>query len=162
MPELAERYVRTCAKHKREVRTTDDGRMLCKILSHEVTTYRVFDREKRTFSDVFSANKDGAIKMRRLPTSEAKTVPDDDQTPQSLVVLKAGIRTDRDFAELISAVMRDILEKRIDKGTANIMLASADRILRVAELQLRYHGALEKTGGEWFLLPSGEEQGEAR
>ena len=58
--------------------------------------------------------------------------------PCSLVVAARGIRTGNDFADLMSALMQDVVGDRISAATCNAACNAAGKLLRVVELQLRY------------------------
>jgi hypothetical protein len=68
--------------------------------------------------------------------------------PRSLTIAKRGVSTGADFAELMSALVSDIIEDRIDVNTANAVTNAGRQLLRVVELQYRYGSG-----------PGGEEEG---
>lgn len=67
--------------------------------------------------------------------------PTDDQaTPRALAIAERGIRTGADFANVMSALMSDVLANRIPADTANAACNAGGKLLKVVEMQYR-HGA---------------------
>ena len=72
---------------------------------------------------------------------------------KSAAVAARGINTAKDFAELMTSLMDDLLANAVDMGTANAVCSAGDRLLRVAEMQLRY----QPRGGKRLLLGEPQE-----
>lgn len=51
-----------------------------------------------------------------------------------------GIKTGNDFASMMSALMSDLAEGRIQATTANAMCNAGGKLLKVVEMQYRYGG----------------------
>lgn len=60
------------------------------------------------------------------------------QVTRSAPIAKRGIRTTQDFAELMSALMSDIIEERIPPDIANATVKAGQQMLKVVEMQIKY------------------------
>ena len=56
-----------------------------------------------------------------------------------------------DFAELMSSVMSDLIDGRLEPGVANATCNAGGKLLRVVELQYRYGTTETGDGGEKVL-----------
>ena len=63
---------------------------------------------------------------------------DNERTPQTVEIAKAGIRTGQDFANLMAALMSDVLEGRVSPVVANAACNAGGKLLKVVEMQYRY------------------------
>lgn len=72
-------------------------------------------------------------------------------TPRTLAIAQRGISTGADFANMMSALMSDIIEGRIDPIVANATCNAGGKLLKVVEMQLRY-GAKPAGGGARKVL----------
>lgn len=70
-------------------------------------------------------------------TAEEATVATQ-RAAQSLTIARAGVRTGEEFAELMSALMGDILEGDVHPTTAAAVVNAGRQLLRVVEMQHRY------------------------
>lgn len=61
-----------------------------------------------------------------------------DEAPRSGDVAKSGITTGADFANLMSALMSDLIEGRVSPNIGNATCKAASQLLRVVELQMKY------------------------
>lgn len=59
-------------------------------------------------------------------------------TPRSLALAKAGIRTDREFSALMSALMSDLIDGSITPGVGNATVNAGGKLLKVVEMRLKY------------------------
>jgi hypothetical protein len=57
---------------------------------------------------------------------------------RSLTVAKAGLRTGFDMINLMTATITDVLEEVISTNQAKVVVSSANTVLTVVELQLKY------------------------
>ena len=79
----------------------------------------------------------------KIPSASVKSRPSDlkngqtTDTPRALIFAQNGIRTGQDFAALMSALMSDIIEGRIDAITANAACNAGGKLLKVVEMQYR-------------------------
>jgi hypothetical protein len=62
-------------------------------------------------------------------------------TPRSLALSEAGIKTGNDFANLMSALMSDIISGRISPGIANATCNAGGKLLKIVEMQYKYGGS---------------------
>jgi hypothetical protein len=60
------------------------------------------------------------------------------QIPRSLGIAKEGIRTGGDFAQMMSALMSDVIEGNVTPQVANATVNAGGKLLKVVELQLKY------------------------
>ncbi len=72
-----------------------------------------------------------ARKINNEPSQEATP-------PRALALAAAGVVTGQDFATLMSALMSDVIEGRIDPVTANSVCTAGARLLKVVEMQYKY------------------------
>lgn len=70
--------------------------------------------------------------------------------PLSLGLSQRGVKTGRDFAGLMSALMSDLIEGRISPGVANAVCNAGGKMLKVVEMQMKY-GHTGATGSEKVL-----------
>ena len=98
--------------------------------------------------------------------NESKTVVENSQTvdsitsvkaekpPQSLDIAKKGIKTGRDFANFMSALMSDLIEGKITPGIGNAACNAGGKLLKVVEMQMRYGQKGPGTGEKVLVLSS--------
>lgn len=70
--------------------------------------------------------------------------------PRCLAVAARGVTTSRDFAGLMSSLMSDIIEGRIDARAANAVCNAGGKLLKVVEMQRKY-GTVKDQGQERVL-----------
>ena len=58
--------------------------------------------------------------------------------PRSLAIADRGIRTGDDFANLMSALMSDLIDGRVTPSIGNATCNAGGKLLKVVEMQLRY------------------------
>ena len=58
--------------------------------------------------------------------------------PRSELVAAKGIQTGADFANLMSALMSDLVSGRVAPGVGNAMCNAGGKLLKVVEIQYRY------------------------
>lgn len=59
-------------------------------------------------------------------------------TPRAAKVASDGVKTSREFASMMSTLMVDILENRIDPRAANAVCNAGGKLLRMVELEHKY------------------------
>lgn len=74
-----------------------------------------------------------------------KTEATKDNTPRSLALAAKGIHTGSDFAAMMSAVMSDMIEGRLDPRVGNGVCNAGSKLLKVVEMQYRYGSKIEGT-----------------
>lgn len=72
-------------------------------------------------------------------------------SPKSAGVAAGGVNTGTDFANLMSALMSDLIEGRITPNIGNATCKAAGQLLRVVELQMKY-GTPQDGGGKVLRL----------
>lgn len=89
--------------------------------------------------------------------SEGNAREGEETVPKSVALGNAGIRTAQDFANVMSALMADVLSGQVSNGRANAACNVGRQMLRAVELQLKYGTEVNKTTGERTLrLVSGQ------
>jgi len=69
-------------------------------------------------------------------------------TPRSLAIARKGIKTDREFSALMSALMSDLIDGSVTPGVGNATVNAGGKLLKVVEMRLKYgtkRGDREKT-----------------
>lgn len=59
-------------------------------------------------------------------------------TPRSLNYAKRGVRSSTDFANLMSALMSDLIEGSVPPNVGNATCNAGGKLLRIVELQYKY------------------------
>ena len=91
--------------------------------------------------------------------SKAATLPATTKgEPRSLAIAARGIRTGSDFANLMSALMSDLIEGRVTPSIGNATCNAGGKLLKVVEMQYRY-GVQGPGTGEKILTLALEQQG---
>lgn len=62
------------------------------------------------------------------------------EQPRSLALADRGIKTGDDFANMMSALMSDIIGERISPNIANAACNAGGKLLKVVEMQYKYGG----------------------
>jgi hypothetical protein len=128
------------------------------------TSVAVAAERARVWGCVISPGHNTVVAQRREPESRkapkvaavvvreasvpAVTIPAKPRDSKSAEIAKKGIRTAKDFAELMGALMSDILTGSVDPTEAQAICAAGDRLLKVADMQLRYNGSKQLLLGE--------------
>lgn len=60
------------------------------------------------------------------------------EQPKALAIAEAGIKTGKDFAGLMSALMSDIISGRITPTVANATCNASGKLLKIVEMQQKY------------------------
>ena len=58
--------------------------------------------------------------------------------PRSLDIAKKGIRTSRDFANMMTALMSDLIEGKVSPGVGNATCNAGGKLLKVIEMQEKF------------------------
>lgn len=58
--------------------------------------------------------------------------------PRSIAISQKGIRTGTDFANLMSALMSDLIEGRVSPQIGNAVCNAGGRLLKAVEMQHKY------------------------
>lgn len=82
-----------------------------------------------------------------MPNSE-------ENVPLSSMVAERGIKTSRDFADFMGALMADVIAGRVDAKTANAACVAGGHMLKIAKMQIDYSGSTE----EAVLLSAGNKR----
>jgi hypothetical protein len=92
-------------------------------------------------------------------TGEAKS-QDLEKPARSAEMARRGVRTGADFANLMSALMSDIIEGKVTPDVGNAACNAGGKLLKVVEMQHRY-GTRSKNGEqvERVLILSNPEDG---
>lgn len=76
--------------------------------------------------------------------------------PRSLNISEQGIKTGSDFANLMSALMSDIIAGRVTPSVGNAACNAGGKLLKVVEMQYRYGTNGAGQGEKVLLLAPGE------
>ena len=60
------------------------------------------------------------------------------EEPKSLTAASKGIRTSKDFANVMSALMSDLLAGRVTPNVGNATCNAGGKLLKVVEMQYKY------------------------
>ena len=58
--------------------------------------------------------------------------------PRSLAIASQGIKTGNDFANLMSAMMSDLIDGRVTPSIGNATCNAGGKLLKVVEMQYKY------------------------
>lgn len=79
---------------------------------------------------------------------------------ESTKLAAKGVRTTQDFANIMAALMSDVLSGDISTGRVNAAVNAGRQMLKSVELQLKYGAKVDATTGQRTLtigtLPSAE------
>lgn len=65
---------------------------------------------------------------------------DADKKPVSEIVGERGIKSSKDFADFMSALMADVVSGRVDPRVADSACKAGEMLLKVASMQMEYSG----------------------
>lgn len=74
------------------------------------------------------------------------------EEPLCLAIAKRGIKTSRDFAGYMSALMSDLVEGKISPGVGNAAVNAGGKLLKVVEMEMKYGQSGKGTGQKSMLL----------
>ena len=77
-----------------------------------------------------------AATQRRSAVAATDTA--DTQRPRTLAISERGVETGEDFANLMSALMSDVIEGRMSPSVANAACNAGGKLLKMVEMQYRY------------------------
>jgi len=83
--------------------------------------------------------------------SEGNAHQDEEVVPKSVALGQGGIKTSQDFANVMSALMADVLSGAVSTGRANAACNVGRQMLRAVELQLKYGEKVNETTNERSL-----------
>lgn len=72
--------------------------------------------------------------------------------PRSLLIAEKGIKTGNDFANLMSALMSDLIEGRVTPSIGNATCNAGGKLLKIVEMQYRYGTQGPGTGRKTLVL----------
>lgn len=94
--------------------------------------------------------------MSRQNSSTSEKVHSQPQ-PRSLALAEQGIATAPELASFLSAIMTDVIRGALHPATANASVNAAGKLLKVAEMQIKY-GKPNGTEGQSPLRLCGQEE----
>ncbi len=77
----------------------------------------------------------GKNKTGKKATRKSKAIT---RKPRAFVIASAGIASSMDFANLMSALMSDIIEGRVTPSTGNAACNAAGKLLKIVEMQYKF------------------------
>lgn len=94
----------------------------------------------------------GTMSATRTGESVRRTRRPAKAQPRCLPIAARGIETSRDFAGMMSALMSDIIEERIDARAANAVCNAGGKLLKIVELQQKYGVPIGNTTDKTLAL----------
>lgn len=67
-----------------------------------------------------------------------------DTLPKSLPIAEAGIKTSRDFRNLMSAIMSDVIAGRLTPNMTNAACNAGGKLLKMVDLEYKYGTSPER------------------
>jgi hypothetical protein len=86
----------------------------------------------------------------------------EDGMPRSLEIAARGVQTGGHFANLMSAVMSDLIDGRLTPSVGNAVCNAGGKLLKVVEMQQRWGTSKSEGGPRDLLLTVGEPNGGKR
>lgn len=74
----------------------------------------------------------------QAPTANEQTIVGNNEQPRSLIISERGIRTGADFANVMSALMGDLIAGRVTPQVGNATCNVGGKLLKIVEMQQRY------------------------
>jgi hypothetical protein len=74
------------------------------------------------------------------------------EPPRSLAIAQKGVRTGKDFASLMSALMSDLIEGRVTPNVGNATCNAGGKLLKVVEMEYKYGTKGPGSGKRTLLL----------
>lgn len=71
-------------------------------------------------------------------SEKREAVPERQAAPRSLPIAAKGVKTGHDFANLMSALMSDLIEGRVTPSIGNATCNAGGKLLKVVEMQYKY------------------------
>lgn len=83
---------------------------------------------------------------------ELQVVGTKPEEPRCFAIVRKGIHTARDFANLMDALLYDLATGRIPPEQGNAMCNAGGKLLKVCEMEARYGRALGTTAQDKTLI----------
>lgn len=64
---------------------------------------------------------------------------------KSFIIADRGINTSRDFADMMSALMSDVVHGRVNPNISNAVCNAGGKLLKVIEMEYKYSGRPRRT-----------------
>ena len=93
------------------------------------------------------ARREAAVTSRKGKNSGASS------SSRSRAISQQGVKSGRDFAHLMSALMSDLLSGAVDHPTANAVCNAGGKLLKVVEMEQKYGVGKKKTTSGLSLAP---------
>lgn len=106
--------------------------------------------------DVSGGNPQGEISMAKR-NANASADQSESKKSESITVTRRGIKTGHDFANLMSSVMADLIEGRMEPGVANAVCNAGGKLLKVVEMQNKYGKKPSEAQEKVLILATGME-----
>jgi len=89
----------------------------------------------------------------KAPGGKSVPVSDKGASTRSGPIAAAGVQTGEDFANLMSALMSDLIDGSISPNVANATVNAGGKLLKVVEMQYRYGSPKESKPMSLTLAP---------
>lgn len=80
----------------------------------------------------------GRIRNRASNLAKTTAAELEKPTTQSKAIALKGVTTDRDFANLMNAIISDLAQGSLSTEVGNAMVNAGGKLLKVVEMRLRY------------------------
>lgn len=106
-----------------------------------------------------AANGTRKTSVARTDAAEASTEAGEadiaryQEAPQSAAIADRGVRTGEDFANLMSALMSDVITGRVTPDIANATCNAGGKLLKIVEMQYKYGSSQERREPAFILAP---------
>lgn len=75
---------------------------------------------------------------RKSGAEQTETTTARHQAPESLAISQNGVKTGRDFANLMSTLMSDLIAGRVTPQIGNAVCNAGGKLLKIVEMQHQY------------------------
>lgn len=93
-------------------------------------------------------------KQNHVAQRSATAVAAKNQEPRSLTISERGIKTGSQFADLMSAMMSDIISGRVTPAVGNAACNAGGKLLKVVEMQYKFGTQSGNQGNKTLNLTS--------
>lgn len=94
---------------------------------------------------------------RKINLASSQEVAAQRKQPRSLAASERGVRTGGDFAQLMSALMSDIIAGRVTPAVGNAACNAGGKLLKIVEMQYKFGTQSGNQGDRVLNLIPGEE-----
>lgn len=93
---------------------------------------------------------------RSKTTTRARSQVSERPAPRSLKLSEQGITTAQDFANIMGALMTDLISGRVTPQVGNAMCNAGGKLLKVVEMQMKYGSPSNSAPSKRVLVLAGD------